>query len=71
MIRTVMSLRRAFWAAHPTVSARRIRSYSGRGQMYTADARVAFTDYVDCLAREGVISDALAFRATLSPGEDK
>ena len=36
------------------------------GEAYV-DVRMMFVDYVDMLARDGTISEALAFRATLEP----
>jgi len=52
-------LRRAFWAAHPECSLKR------RKGSYCTDTRVAFVCYVDACARDGIISEALALRATL------
>lgn len=57
-------IRRMFWDTF-TVERRRIPDHSGRGTMHTADARMAFVDFVDHLARDGDISPALAQRATL------
>ena len=52
-------LRRAFWLDHPDASRKR------RKGIYCTDTRVAFVDYVDSCARNGIISEALALRATL------
>ncbi len=60
-VTTEPQVRSAFWAAHP--EHHRIRGY--RQNDYPADVRLAFVDYVDHLAREGAISDALAQRVTL------
>lgn len=62
-------IRRAFWAAHPRLSRRQIRNYSGQGLMYPTDTRCAFCDFLEMLARNGEISQALADRATLQPAE--
>jgi hypothetical protein len=62
---TVRELRRAFWAAHPTLPRRRITSYTGTGRMYPTDTRVAWVDFIDHMARDGQISSDLAQRATL------
>ena len=59
MITNQKELRRAFWEAHPECSRKR------RKGIYCADTRVAFVDYVDACARDGIISEALALRATL------
>lgn len=52
-------LRRAFWEAYPEASRKR------RKGTYCTDTRVAFVDYVDACARDGIISESLAMRATL------
>jgi hypothetical protein len=65
------ALRAAFWADHPELSRRRIRSYSGRGLMFPTDTRVAWVDWLDAQERAGACSPALAQRATLTPrGQD-
>lgn len=53
-------LRQAFWLTHPNVSKQR-----GRDGDYLTDTRLAWCDYIEHLNRDGVISDALANRATL------
>jgi hypothetical protein len=64
------AIRTAFWAAHPTLQRRRHR-YAWSASDKTAelvhhvDARTAFCDYVDMLASDGVITEALAQRVTL------
>ena len=58
-------LRTAFWAEHPDLPRRRIRSYDGRGLMYPTDTRVAWVDWIDHMQRAGYITTALANRATL------
>jgi len=63
-------IRAAFGAAHPTLIRRRHR-YAWSASDKTAelvhhvDARCAFADYIDQLARDGIISNELAQRVTL------
>lgn len=57
---TQREVRRAFWESAMNVSRKR-----GRDGDYLTDTRVRFCDYVDHLAREGHISEALAQRVTL------
>jgi hypothetical protein len=52
-------IRAKFWSAYPDLPRRRV------GADYPTDTRVAFVDFIDCLARNGDISDKLAQRATL------
>ncbi|MBT9176516.1 MAG: hypothetical protein DDT20_00835 [Firmicutes bacterium] len=68
MMTTQKEVRIAFWQAfddNPNISRRKIVDYAGTGKMYTTGARCAFVDFVDRLARDGVISAALAQRVTL------
>jgi hypothetical protein len=60
MITNQKELRRAFWESHPNVR----RGTSANGD-YVTDTRVAFVEYVDALARDGVITEELAQRVTL------
>ena len=62
---TADSVRAAFWEENPDVSRRKIRSYDGRGQMFTTDTRCAFVDWLDAAERAGRVSPALAQRVTL------
>lgn len=65
---TKRELRAAFFAEHegvPGISRRRIRHYNGRDLMHNTDTRCAWCDWIDALARNGEISDALAQRAAL------
>lgn len=67
-ITTQAEIRRKFWLDHigvPGISRRKIRNYSGNGTMHDTDTRCAFVDYLDCLSKNGMISEALAHRATL------
>ena len=63
-------LRAAFFEAFPNLPRRRYR-YSWRKNdktaelVYPVDTRCAFVDWIDSLQREGLISEALANRATL------
>lgn len=62
---TQRQVRDAFWetcASMPGVSRRRGLTYGD----YNADTRAAFADFVDMLSRNGTISEALAFRVTLT-----
>ena len=66
-ITTQRELRTSFWRDNPQCSRRTIPDYSGIGRMHCTDTRVAFCDYLDSLRRGGLISEALAERATLQP----
>lgn len=63
-------IRAAFFEAFPDLPRRRYR-YSWRHNdktaelVYPVDTRCAFVDFLDSLHRSGLISDALAQRATL------
>lgn len=61
------ALRAAFWAAHPRFAeqAREAGILGKRQNHHCATVRCAFVDWIDGLQREGVISSALADRATL------
>lgn len=62
---TQIQVRAAFWTSYPELSRKKIKHYSGTGKMYTTDTRCAFVDFVDYLRKSGIISEALAARATL------
>lgn len=66
-ITTQRELRREFWETFPTLKATRKFTYVGiRGVWYwPTDTRVAFVNWLDGLARDGEVSEALAQRATL------
>jgi hypothetical protein len=53
-------LRKAFWEDRPDVSRKR-----GRDGDYLTDTRVAFVDYIEHMARDGLISQQLAQRVML------
>ena len=61
-------VRAEFWLTHqgmPGITPRRIKDYSGNGKMHNTDTRCEWVDFVDMLARDGVISEELAARVTL------
>ena len=63
-------IRAAFWEAFPDLPRRRYRYSPNRSDktaelVFPIDTRCAFVDFVDQLQREGIISEALADRATL------
>ena len=64
-------IRAAFWQAFPDLPRRKYlyslkdNPHKAAELVYSIDTRCAFVDYVDSLNRAGVISDALAHRATL------
>jgi hypothetical protein len=63
-------IRAAFWEAFPDLPRRRYRYSPNRSDktaqlVYPIDTRCAFVDFVDYLQRAGIISEALADRATL------
>lgn len=63
---TQRQVRAAFWQAHKgLVPRKKIRDYAGTGTMYPTDTRVAFSDFVDRLSKDGSIDEALASRVTL------
>jgi hypothetical protein len=64
MITNQKDLRRAFWLSLGYDGKPRKLYGKSQNQM-PADTRMAFCDYVDALARDGVISEALAQRVTL------
>ena len=70
MMTNQKQIRAAFWAAHPDAPRRRYRySWNHNDKtaelVYPIDTRCAFVDFLDRLARDGEISQALADRATL------
>lgn len=67
MITTQKELRREFWAQHPHFAeqAREAGMLTAPQNQHCATVRCSFVDFVDSLHRSGLISDALADRATL------
>lgn len=58
---TQAQVRKAFWREHP-----QFKRFAGKTQNdYPTDVRVSFVDYVNYLACNGEISEALAKRVTL------
>lgn len=62
MITNQKDLRCMFWDDNPQCAKGRLRN----GDRPT-DTRVAWCDYVDSARRNGIISEAMAQRATLDP----
>lgn len=60
-ITTQPALRAAFWQGWQG----RARPKRNRDGDYPVDVRVEWVDFIDHLARDGIISEALASRATL------
>jgi len=63
MMTTIKEVRDLFWAQHPEFQSEYRKTY--RQNDYRTDVRVAFTDFVDSLHREGMITEKLADRVTL------
>ncbi len=64
MITNQRDLRTAFWHQNPQYKRSEMVKM-GNQFFFKADIRCAFVDWVDSLARDGQISEALAQRATL------
>ena len=64
-ITTQRQIRRAFWNENKGALMHRRIVKTGDHQDYPTDTRIAFVDFVDNLARNGQISEALAQRVTL------
>lgn len=64
---TQKQIRESFWQAHPEHEqhARKWQIKTAPQNRHNADTRQAFCDYVEHLARNGEITEALANRATL------
>jgi len=62
-MKTQIEIRNSFWESYPEFKTER-RSRK-RQNDYKTDIRVSFVDYVDSLQKSGVITEKLAFRATL------
>ena len=63
---TTAQVRAAFWRAHPNLPCNLVAGKIRAAQNFQpADTRAAFVDYVDQIARDGIISDALAQKVTL------
>ena len=66
-ITTQKAIRALFWASHPDHEAFALMwgIKSAPHNRHNTDTRTAFFDYVDHLAKSGMISEKLASRATL------
>ena len=62
-MKTLTRLRASFWQTHPEHAESFRKTY--RQNQYNTTIRAAWVDYVDNLARGGIISEKLANRATL------
>lgn len=62
-MKTIKQIRESFWQSHPEFKTDYRKSY--RQNQYNADIRSAFVNYVDILRRDNVITEDLAYRATL------
>ena len=65
MFSTQKQVRAAFWETADPMNGDGITRRKFPDGSYSTDTRCAFVDYVDSLARNGEISDALAQRVTL------
>ncbi len=63
-MKTQTEIRESFWTHYSAEYGQERRS-SKRQNDYRADIRMSFVNYVDGLARDGQISEALASRVTL------
>lgn len=64
---TQKQIRQAFWHMHPVLEANALKwgIKSAPQNRHNATTRKAFVDFVDALAKMEIISEKLAFRATL------
>ena len=67
MYTTQKQIRAAFWAAFPHFAeqAREAGILTAPQNFHCATVRCTFVDFLDGLHRDGMVSDALADRATL------
>jgi len=65
MLTTQREVRKLFKQMHPKLNFKKITDYSGHGKMYVTDTRCAFSDWLDCMTRDGEIGQDLAQRVTL------
>jgi len=66
---TQEQVRLSFWEDNPLALSRTVEREIRQGRPdkdFRTDTRCAFVDYVDMLARDGRISEALASRVTLA-----
>jgi len=66
-ITTQKTIRALFWASHPDLESHALMwgIKTAPQNRHNTDTRTAFCDYVDSLAKSGMISEKLASRATL------
>jgi hypothetical protein len=64
---TQKQIRAAFWQSHPDHEAHALKwgIKTAPQNRHNAATRTAWVDFVDYLAKEGEITEKLAFRATL------
>ena len=64
---TQKQIRASFWAYIKETMPEYLKEYkaSKRQNEYFTDIRVSFTQYIDMLAKDGIISDKLAHKVTL------
>lgn len=66
MITNQKELRKRFWQEHPQLAHLHKRTVKyGDHKDYPTDVRVSFCDWLDALSKNGEVSRALAYRATL------
>lgn len=67
MITSQKDLRATFWAENPELeqTARKRGTFSKGQNSQNCNTRMAWVDFVDSMARDGRISEKLAFRAVL------
>ena len=62
-MKTITEVRQSFWASHPEYQNDYRKTW--KQNQYPTDIRVSFVDYVDHLRSDDIISERLAWRATL------
>ena len=67
IMNTQKQIRQAFWHMHPVLEANALKwgIKTAPQNRHNATTRTAFVDFVDGLAKSEIISEKLAFRATL------
>ena len=64
MYKTINAVREAFWQSTTDENRKERRTRKRQNDYYT-DIRCEFVDFVDYLARNGQISEKLAYKVTL------
>ncbi len=62
-MKTMKEVRQSFWAAFPQFKSE-FRTRKTQND-YRTEIRVSFTDYIDSLQKDGIISEKLAYKITL------